>query len=157
MWWSKQAQPATRSFSSAFSSTGVVDSPIEAPANQPANTTRYPSVRPTSDRVLKRDAMLNDDVRLDTVVQGSISVNCKRLTIGETAKATADVVAREAIVYGELAGHLHAADRIEIKRHGSVTGDLTTRRILIEEGAYFKGTVQIERRKQRRDASEQRV
>jgi cytoskeletal protein CcmA (bactofilin family) len=101
--------------------------------------------------------MLNDDVRLDTVVQGSISVNCKRLTIGETAKATADVVAREVIVYGELAGHLHAADRIEIKRHGSVTGDLTTRRILIEEGAYFKGTVQIERRKQRRDASEQRV
>jgi cytoskeletal protein CcmA (bactofilin family) len=78
-------------------------------------------------------------------------LNCKRLTIGETAKATADVVAREVIVYGELTGHLRAADRIEIKKHASVKGDLTTRRIMIEEGAYFKGTVQIERRKKPRD------
>jgi cytoskeletal protein CcmA (bactofilin family) len=152
MWWSKQAQPASGSFSPAFSSTGVIDSPAKGPGSQSANTTAYPSVSPRTDRVTKRDVTPNDDLRLDTVVQGSISLNCKRLTIGETAKATADVVAREVIVYGELAGHLHAADRIEIKKHASVTGDLTTRRILIEEGAYFKGTVQIERRKKRRDA-----
>jgi hypothetical protein len=139
MWWSKQAQPAANSFSPAFSSTGVIDSPTESPANQPANTTPYLSSSPRS------------DLRLDTVIPGSISLNCKRLTIGETAKATADVVAREVIVYGELTGHLRAADRIEIKKHASVKGDLTTRRIMIEEGAYFKGTVQIERRKKPRD------
>jgi cytoskeletal protein CcmA (bactofilin family) len=155
MWWSKQAQPATRSFSSAFSSTGIIDSPIEAPASQPANTTPYPSINPRSDRVPKRNATPNDDLHLDTVIQGPISLNCKRLTIGQTAKATADVVAREVIVYGELAGHLRAADRIEIKKHASVTGDLTTRRILIEEGAYFKGTVQIERRKKLREEPQQ--
>jgi cytoskeletal protein CcmA (bactofilin family) len=157
MWWSKQAQAGTRSFSPAFGSTGIIDSPIEAPASQPANTTPYPSVSPSSDRVTKRDATTSDDLHLDTVIQGSISLNCKRLTIGETAKATADVVAREVIVYGELTGHLLAAERIEIKKHASVTGDLTTRRILIEEGAYFKGTVQIERRKKRRDGSQQRA
>jgi hypothetical protein len=139
MWWSKQAQPAANSFSPAFSSTGVIDSPTESPANQLANTTPYLSSSPRS------------DLRLDTVIPGSISLNCKRLTIGETAKATADVVAREVIVYGELTGHLRAADRIEIKKHASVKGDLTTRRIMIEEGAYFKGTVQIERRKKPRD------
>jgi hypothetical protein len=139
MWWSKQAQPAALSFSPAFSSTGVIDSPAESPVNQSANTTPYPSSSPRS------------DLRLDSVIPGSISLNCKRLTIGETAKATGDVVAREVIVYGELTGHLRAADRIEIKKHGSVKGDLTTRRIMIEEGAYFKGTVQIERRKKPRD------
>ena len=139
MWWSKQAQPAANSFSPAFSSTGVIDSPTESPANQPANTTPYLSSSPRS------------DLRLDTVIPGSISLNCKRLTIGETAKATADVVAREVIVYGELTGHLRAADRSEIKKHASVKGDLTTRRIMIEEGAYFKGTVQIDRRKKPRD------
>jgi hypothetical protein len=139
MWWSKQAQPAALSFSPAFSSTGVIDSPAESAVNQSANTTPYPSSSPRS------------DLRLDSVIPGSISLNCKRLTIGEAAKATADVVAREVIVYGELTGHLRAADRIEIKKHGSVKGDLTTRRIMIEEGAYFKGTVQIERRKKPRD------
>jgi hypothetical protein len=157
MWWSKQAQPATLSFSPTFSSTGTIDSPIEAPASQPANTTPYSSITPRSDRVPKRDAAPRDDLRLDAVIEGSISLNCQRLTIGETAKATADVVAREVIVYGELAGHLQAADRIEIKTHASVTGDLTTPRILIEEGAYFKGTVQIERRRKPRAVSQQRA
>lgn len=155
MWWSKQAQPATLSFSPVFSSTGIIDSPVEAPASKPANTTPYPSISPRSDR--ERDTTPSDDLHLDTVIQGSISLNCKRLTIGETAKATADVVAREVIIYGELTGRLHAADRIEIKKHASVTGDLTTRRIVIEGGAYFKGTVQIERRKKRRDGSQQRA
>jgi cytoskeletal protein CcmA (bactofilin family) len=154
MWWSKQAQPALRSFSPAFSSTGKISSTIEAPASQASDTTTYTSIGLRATRVLKRDARPTDDLRLDTVIQGSISLNCKRLTIGETAKASADVVAREVIVYGELSGHLHAADRIEIKKNASVTGDLTTRRILIEEGAYFKGTVQIERRKKRRDGSQ---
>lgn len=152
MWWSKQAQSATPSFSPAFSSTGTIDSPLEAPASQPANTTPYPSVAPRSDRVPRRDVTPRDDLRLDTVIEGAISLNCQRLTIEKTAKATADVVAREVIVYGELTGHLQAADRIEIKKHASVTGDLTTPRILIEEGAYFKGTVQIERRRKPRGA-----
>jgi cytoskeletal protein CcmA (bactofilin family) len=152
MWWSKQAQSATPSFSPAFSSTGTIDSPHEAPASQPADTTPYPSITPGSDRVPKRDVTPRDDLHLDTVIEGAISLNCQRLTIGKTAKATADVVAREVIVYGELAGHLQAADRIEIKKHALVTGYLTTPRILIEEGAYFKGTVQIERRRKPRGA-----
>jgi cytoskeletal protein CcmA (bactofilin family) len=146
MWWSKQAQPAASSFSPAFSSTGVIDSPIEAPASQPADT--------RSDSISRRDAMPRGDLRLDTVMEGAVSLNCRRLTVGEKANATADVVAREVIVYGRLTGHLQAAERIEIKKHASVMGDLTTPRILIEEGAYFKGTVQIERRRKPRGASQ---
>ena len=153
MWWSKQAHPATLSISTSPSSTVIVDSSIEAPENEPSNPIPYRFINPRSDRTQKRDAMPGNDLQLDTVIPGSISLNCNRLTIGETAKATADVNAREVIVYGELTGHLRAAERIEIKKHASVTGDLTTRRILIEEGAYFKGTVQIERRKKLRYAS----
>ena len=153
MWWSKQAQPAAPSFSPGFSSTGTLDSPIEAPASQPSNATPYPSIAPRPDRISRRDVTSRDDLRLDTVIDGAISLNCQRLTIGETARATADVVAREVIVYGQLTGHLQAADRIEIRKHATVMGDLTTPRILIEEGAYFKGTVQIERRRKPRGAS----
>jgi cytoskeletal protein CcmA (bactofilin family) len=147
MWWSKQAQPAAPSFSPAFSSTGVIDSPIKEPASQPTDT--------RSDSIPRRGATPKDDLRLDDVMEGAISLNCQRLTIGETAQATADVVAREVIVYGKLTGHLQAADRIEIKKHGWVMGHLTTPRIRIEEGAYFKGTVQIERRRKPRGASQQ--
>jgi cytoskeletal protein CcmA (bactofilin family) len=157
MWWSKQAQPATVSFSPAFSATRIIGSPIEASTSQPANTIPNRSVNTRPDRLPNREAAPSDDLHLNSIIQGSISLTCKRLTIGETAKATADVVACEVIVYGELTGHLCATDRIEIKKHASVTGDLTTRRILIEEGAYFKGTVQIERRKKPRDASQQRI
>jgi cytoskeletal protein CcmA (bactofilin family) len=157
MWWSKQAQPAGPSFSPGFSSTGTMDSPIEAPEGQPSNATPYPSIAPRHDRISRRDVTSRDDLRLDSVIDGAISLNCQRLTIGETAKATADVIAREVIVYGQLTGHLQAADRIEIRKHATVMGDLTTPRILIEEGAYFKGTVQIERRRKPRGASQQRV
>lgn len=155
MWWSKQAHSATLSFSPSSSSTGIVDSSTEAPGSQPVNPIPHRSIRPRSDRVPKRDAMPGNDLHLDTIIPGSISLNCNRLTIGETAKATADVIAREVIVYGELKGNLRAAERIEIKKHASVSGDLTTRRILIEDGAYFNGTVQIERRKKLRYDSPQ--
>jgi cytoskeletal protein CcmA (bactofilin family) len=50
------------------------------------------------------------------------------------------------IVYGSVKGNLRARDRIEIKKDGSVIGDLTTARIMIEDGAYFKGAIEIDRK-----------
>jgi cytoskeletal protein CcmA (bactofilin family) len=58
---------------------------------------------------------------------------------------TADVIAREVVVYGNVKGNLRARDRIEIKKDGSVVGDLTTARISIEDGAYFKGSIEIDK------------
>ena len=158
MWWSKQSQPSTLSFSPSFSSTGTIEAPIESPSEspkpQPSHKNSYPTTISRNDRpAAKRDTTATDDLRLDAVIEGAISLNCRRLTVGETAKASADVIAREVIIYGELTGHLQANDRIEIKKHASVTGDLITPRILIEDGAYFKGTVQIERRKKPRGAA----
>ncbi|MGA8267042.1 MAG: polymer-forming cytoskeletal protein [Candidatus Acidiferrales bacterium] len=65
--------------------------------------------------------------------------------MGASAKVTADVIAREVVVYGNVKGNLQARDRIEIKKDGSVVGDLTTARIMIEDGAYFKGSIEIEK------------
>jgi cytoskeletal protein CcmA (bactofilin family) len=58
---------------------------------------------------------------------------------------TADIIAREVVVYGNVKGNLRAKDRIEIKKDGSVNGDLTTSRIMIEDGAYFKGSIEIDK------------
>jgi cytoskeletal protein CcmA (bactofilin family) len=87
----------------------------------------------------------NDDLLIDGSVEGHVHLGDRRLTIGSTAKVTADIQAREVVVFGKVKGNLRARDRIEIKKDGSVVGDLTTARIMIEDGAYFKGSIEIER------------
>jgi len=87
----------------------------------------------------------NEDLQVDGSVEGLVSLEERKLTVGASAKLTADVVAREIIVYGTVKGNLRARDRIEIKKDGSVIGDLTTARIMIEDGAYFKGSIEIDR------------
>jgi len=87
----------------------------------------------------------NEDLHIDGSVEGLIQLDDRKLTVGATAKVTADVVAREVVVYGNVKGNLRGRDRIEIKKDGSVVGDLTTARIMIEDGAYFKGSIEIDR------------
>jgi cytoskeletal protein CcmA (bactofilin family) len=87
----------------------------------------------------------NEDLHIDGSVEGLVQLEERKLIVGPTAKLTADVVAREVVVYGSVKGNLRAKDRIEIKKDGSVVGDLTTARIMIEDGAYFKGAIEIDR------------
>jgi len=87
----------------------------------------------------------NEDLHIDGTVEGLVQLEDRKLTVGASAKLTADVVAREVVVYGSVKGNLRARDRIEIKKDGSVVGDLTTARIMIEDGAYFKGSIEIDR------------
>jgi len=87
----------------------------------------------------------NEDLHIDGSVEGLVQLEDRKLTVGASAKLTADVVAREVVVYGNVKGNLRARDRIEIKKDGSVVGDLTTARIMIEDGAYFKGSIEIDK------------
>jgi len=87
----------------------------------------------------------NEDLLIDGTVEGLIQLDERKLTVGATAKLTADIIAREVVVYGTVKGNLRAKDRIEIKKDGSVNGDLTTARIMIEDGAYFKGSIEIDK------------
>lgn len=87
----------------------------------------------------------NEDLSVDGSVEGLIQLEDRKLTVGASAKVTADIIAREVVVYGNVKGNLRARDRIEIKKDGSVVGDLTTARIMIEDGAYFKGSIEIDK------------
>jgi cytoskeletal protein CcmA (bactofilin family) len=87
----------------------------------------------------------NEDLQIDGSVEGLVQLDERKLVIGATSKVTADVIAREVVVYGNVKGNLRAKDRIEIKKDGSVVGDLTTSRIMIEDGAYFKGSIEIDK------------
>lgn len=87
----------------------------------------------------------NEDLRIDGRIEGPISLGDFRLTVGSTAQVNGEIAAREIVVYGEVKGNLRARDRLEIKKDSSVLGQLVTARITIEDGAYVKGTVEIER------------
>src|SRR6202046_4756846 len=87
----------------------------------------------------------NEDLHIDGTVEGLVHLEDRKLTIAASAKVTADIIAREVAVFGNVKGNLRARDRIEIKKDGSVVGDLTTARIMIEDGAYFKGSIEIDK------------
>jgi len=93
----------------------------------------------------------NEDLHIDGTVEGLVLLDERKLTVGTMAKVTADIIAGDVVVYGKVKGKVRAKGRIEIKKDGSVDGDLTTAQILIEDGAYFKGSIEIERSTEKKD------
>jgi cytoskeletal protein CcmA (bactofilin family) len=98
---------------------------------------------------LKGEISGNEDLDIDGTVEGLVHIDDGKLTVGTTAKLTADVIAGEVIVYGSVKGNVRGKGKIEIKKDGSVNGDLTTAQIVIEDGAYFKGSIDIEKSAER--------
>jgi cytoskeletal protein CcmA (bactofilin family) len=94
---------------------------------------------------VKGDISGTEDLRIDGSVEGMIQLDEGKLTVGTTANLKADINAREVVVYGHVKGNVRATRQIEIKKEGSVIGNLTTAHILIEDGAYFRGTIEIDR------------
>ena len=89
----------------------------------------------------------DEDLQIDGKVEGPISLQGHRLTVGRSAQLNSEASAREVVVYGKAVGNIAASDRVDIKKDGEVIGDITTARISIEDGAYFKGRIEIERGK----------
>jgi cytoskeletal protein CcmA (bactofilin family) len=93
----------------------------------------------------------NEDLDIDGTVEGLVHIDERKLTVGTTAKLTADIIAGEVIVYGSVKGNVRGKGKIEIKKDGSVNGDLTTAQIIIEDGAFFKGSIEIEKAEKESD------
>jgi cytoskeletal protein CcmA (bactofilin family) len=85
-----------------------------------------------------------EDLQIDGEVEGPISLNGHQLTVGLTAVLNSEIRASEVVVYGKVVGNLYARDRVDVKTDGSVTGDISTARISIEDGAHFKGRIEID-------------
>jgi cytoskeletal protein CcmA (bactofilin family) len=94
---------------------------------------------------VKGDIIGTEDLLIDGSVEGLIQLDDRKLTVGKTAKLTADVNARDVVVYGYVKGNVRAKGRIEIRKDGSVIGNLTTAQIMIDDGADFKGSIEIDR------------
>jgi cytoskeletal protein CcmA (bactofilin family) len=120
---------------------------ISAEAGRPAITTPAgATARLGAGLHVKGEISGREDLHVDGSVEGLIQLDGGKLTVGASAKLTADIVAREIVIYGSVKGNLQARDRIEIKRDASVIGDLMTVRLMIEDGAYLKGAFEIDRK-----------
>ena len=111
----------------------------------PGLTARTPSCLGPGIQI-KGEITSDEDLRLEGKVEGPISLGGNRLTVGGSAHVRADIVAREVSVAGEVTGNVTARERIEIKKGGSIMGDLSTARLAIEDGAFFKGSIEIDTR-----------
>ena len=115
-----------------------------APPAVPSSTGRTTSYLGPGLRI-KGEISGHEDLKLDSTVEGLISIGGFRITVGPSAHLNGDIVAREAMISGEITGDVRACDRIEITKSASVVGDLSTSKILIEEGAYLSGSLDIAR------------
>ncbi len=111
----------------------------------PGSTIRTPSSLGPG-LMIKGELIGHEDLKLEGKIEGAISLGGHRLNVGSTAHIHADILAREVVVTGEVIGNVNAPDRIELKKGGPIVGDLTTNRLVIEDGAIFKGTIEIGRR-----------
>jgi cytoskeletal protein CcmA (bactofilin family) len=88
----------------------------------------------------------SEDLYIDGEVRGTLELEHCRLTIGPNGKATAGAKAREVEVMGRIDGNVVTEEKISIRKGGQLVGDITAAGIVIEDGAYFKGSIDIVRR-----------
>ena len=94
---------------------------------------------------VRGDLLAAEDLYFDGKLEGSLSVPNHCAVIGPRAQVKADIDAKEIVVHGNVQGNLRAVDRVQIRLSGSVQGDIVTSRIQIEDGANFRGRIEIQR------------
>jgi cytoskeletal protein CcmA (bactofilin family) len=95
--------------------------------------------------MIKGQIFSREDLTIDGEVDGSVELHEHRLTVGPNGKLQAGVKAREVVVLGTIHGNVEASDKIDIRKDAKLVGDIKTSRIVIEDGAYFKGSIDIVR------------
>ena len=115
----------------------------EPAAPRPVTTTTADQATIGKSLVIKGEVTGSESLYIDGRVEGSINLSGNRVTIGRNGVVAANINAREIVVLGKVRGNLTASDRVDIRSDGSLTGDVIAARISIEDGAFFKGGIDI--------------
>jgi cytoskeletal protein CcmA (bactofilin family) len=122
--------------------------------NAPMSTNPSPAYQAADSRgpasigksvMIKGQIFSREDLTIDGEIDGSVELHEHRLTVGPNGKLQAGVKAREVVVLGTIHGNVEASDKIDIRKDAKLVGDIKTARIVIEDGAYFKGSIDIAR------------
>lgn len=92
---------------------------------------------------IKGELSGSEDIYIDGQIEGTVQLGQGNLTVGPSGRVHANIVARNVTIGGNLEGNIEAGERTELRKTAVVNGDVQTRRIVIEEGAFFKGRLEI--------------
>lgn len=143
--WSKQQnvsepQAVTPAQGSASSLT-----PFVVPSNSRSSTPVASSpARLGAGLQIKGHITGTENLQIDGKVDGPITLRGHELTVGSSAQLNSEIHSGQLIVYGKVVGNVHARDRVDVKADGSIIGDISAARISIEDGAHFKGRIEID-------------
>jgi len=99
--------------------------------------------------VIKGEVSGSETLYVDGRIEGTINIAENRVTVGRNGTVAANITAREVVIMGKVTGNIQCTDRVDIRSEGSLTGDVVTQRISVEDGAILKGSVQVRSAEQR--------
>ena len=141
--WNRRNDPESRppepAYSSQLASRPVAPPPMREPEPPRQTATIGPAV------TIKGEIHSREDIVVDGEMDGAIVSDC-RVTVGPNGKVKANIQAREAVIVGSVRGNVHATDKITIRKTANLVGDIATAAVVIEDGAYFKGSIDITRK-----------
>jgi cytoskeletal protein CcmA (bactofilin family) len=150
MWWEKDkkshpSDPVARPTVPASSETTKVETSMPESIRRDTSLGSQGQVQAIIGRsiVLKGELSADEDLVIEGQFEGTVNLQDHCLTVGPNGKVKAEIQARQVIILGSVNGNVNAHEKIEVRRSGNVTGDLTSASISIEEGAYFKGSIDI--------------
>ena len=121
----------------------------------PVKTMTSPIEQATIGRtvVIKGEVSGNESLYIDGRVEGSVTFKDHRVTVGRNGVVQANISAREVVIMGKVTGNVECSDRVDIRSEGTLTGDVVSARIRVEDGAMLRGSVQLYPTEQKQDKS----
>ena len=101
--------------------------------------------------VIKGEVSGAEALFVDGKIEGIINLTDNRVTIGRNGTVAANISAREVVIMGKVTGNIECSDRLDIRSEGTLTGDVVTQRISVEDGAVLKGSVQVRAAESKKD------
>ncbi len=154
--WKPTNQPSGPSTTPEPQRPTASPAPTMEPTPAPRNATMNSQDQATIGKslVIKGEVTGSESLYIDGRVEGSINLPGNRVTVGRNGVVNANITAREIVVTGKVRGNLSASDRVDIRNEGSLTGDVVAQRISIEDGAFFKGGIDIRKPGQKANGEE---
>jgi cytoskeletal protein CcmA (bactofilin family) len=142
----EKSTPMSTPSTSTMNTSSTITSeptPVSAARNSIVNSNEQATIGKSL--IIKGEVTGSEALYIDGRVEGSINLAGNRVTIGRNGVVSANVTAREIVIIGKVRGNLNASDRVDIRNEGSLTGDVVAQRISIEDGAFFKGGIDIQK------------
>jgi cytoskeletal protein CcmA (bactofilin family) len=151
----EQTQPGTPSLPSSEESTlssGPLAVRHEASNSRPSKPSTADDRATISKSLrIKGEIIASESLYIEGDVEGAIIQSDNRVTISHNAHVSANITAREVVIFGKVRGNIYASDRVDLRSEGSLSGDVTAERISIGEGAFLKGGIDISKPNRQKD------